>query len=1167
MVYLLRLCYLMVFSFIVLNGKAQLFNSYKIKIFKSNLDTLFIDSLSILPGSLTYTIYPSSDSSSQAKINYQSHSLILKSNKIDSILVKYICFPYNFEKIYFHKNQNLLFTDFTRKNNPFTINYKNSVNSSFIQNDGLYKNGSISRGISFGNNQDVVVNSNLNLQVSGKLTPEIDLVIAATDNNIPFQANGTTAQLQEFDKVFIQLSNQNSKLIAGDYQLSRPVNSYFMNFYKRAQGIYFENKITDSSAKYKLIFKTQASAAVSRGKFSRQVFFGVENNQGPYRLQGANNEPFIIILSGTEKIYIDGKLLLRGQENEYIIDYNSGELTFTAKQLITKDKRIVAEFQYAERNFARSLFFFGEEIQSKKSTLFFNVFSEQDDKNSALQQTLNQNQKNILINIGDSLNQAFYSGIDTSETFNGNNVFYKKQDSLINGINYKNIFVYSVNPVNAKYNLKFSNVGRGNGNYNQINSTANGKVYEWIAPINGEKKGTFEPIIPLISPKLNQMITTGYSYTHTPNNHLYIEGVYTKNDINTFSSKDKQNDEGTGLKIDCKNQSILHVDSSLNQTKLIYNLNYEFIQKEFKQVERFRTIEFDRDWNRPLNNNIQNNQQIISLETGIIKSKKYDLLYGLNLFDEGSNYLGIKQNLIESYKNKNFNHSYTGSFLKTKNNFINQNTEFYRHKTLISYKINKLKIGINDIFENNIFYKSITNNLTPNTYQFWEWEASLSNADSTLNKIKLFYKERQDKQAYGDFLKDSTIASNIGIQTSISTIKNNPFSILISYRKLNLSKNIIGTNLKSDVNLLNRFEYNPRLFNNQITSGIFYETGYGLENTKEYYYLEVPAGQGLYCWRDYNKNEIKELNEFEISQFADQAKFIRIYTPTNKYVKVIQNQLSVSINIRPKLKIITSLNRFINLWGFQTILKYDTKLTDNTELYNFNPFAIIKDSFLITANNNLRQSIFFNQSSAIFGADYTYIDNKSKQLLYNGIEVKSIISQEIKYRINFLNSWALNGNNSFIKKESNTQFFSNKNYLIESLESEQKLNYQPTTNFRMSCIYKYIEKINTFIEYGELNLDFQKAFINSLGFELKYTQTEKGSLSAKINLIKIRYSGAENTPLAYEMLNGLNIGENYTWDLNYQRNINTNIQININYIARKNINLVHLGGVQIKAFF
>ena len=383
----------MVISFMVIKGNAQLFNPKQLKLFKIFSDTLVIDSLSLVPGSVYFKTFPKIDSLLQPEINYKFHALIFKSKRPDSIIISYKIFPYNFEKKYFHKNPSILYTDLSRPFNPFTIQFNNSnSNDKLFQNDGLTKNGNISRGISFGNNQAVVLNSNLNLQVSGKLSQDIDIVLAATDNNIPFQADGTTAQLQEFDKVFIQLNNESSKLVLGDFQLSRPKNSYFMNLYKRTQGIYLENNYLDSNIN--LTFKTQLSGGISRGKFSRQVFFGIENNQGPYRLKGANNELFIIVLSGTEKIYIDGKLLQRGQENDYIIDYNTGEITFTARQMITKDKRIVAEFQYAERNYARSLFFLGEEINSKKASIYFNFYSEQDNKNKPLQQSLNQDQKN-----------------------------------------------------------------------------------------------------------------------------------------------------------------------------------------------------------------------------------------------------------------------------------------------------------------------------------------------------------------------------------------------------------------------------------------------------------------------------------------------------------------------------------------------------------------------------------------------------------------------------------------------------------------------------------------------------------------------------------------------------------------------------------------------------
>ncbi|MBK7684160.1 MAG: hypothetical protein IPJ26_17650 [Bacteroidetes bacterium] len=98
--------------------------------------------------------------------------------------------------------------------------------------EGLTRSGSISRGISIGNNQDAVVNSSLNLQIAGKIAGNIEILAAITDENIPVQADGNTQQLQEFDRVFIQLNNDKHKLIAGDYDVKNP-DGYFCGISKR----------------------------------------------------------------------------------------------------------------------------------------------------------------------------------------------------------------------------------------------------------------------------------------------------------------------------------------------------------------------------------------------------------------------------------------------------------------------------------------------------------------------------------------------------------------------------------------------------------------------------------------------------------------------------------------------------------------------------------------------------------------------------------------------------------------------------------------------------------------------------------------------------------------------------------------------------------------------
>lgn len=1120
-------------------------------------DTLDLDSNFIVPYSLR--IKSLSDENLMYKWSESTQQLIFIERPKDSIVLTYQRFSFALHKEYAHKKITDIKKDFSRNFYQYNISDKKNKEEDFFS-DKLFKNGSISRGITFGNNQDMSVQSNLNLQMQGKLTKDIDIAMVATDNNIPFQPDGTSAQLQEFDKVYIQLSNKNNKLIVGDYQLAQPKNVYFMNFFKRLQGANFEN--TDSiNANLKL--KTKLSFALTRGKFARNVFYGKENNQGPYRLVGADGEQIITVLSGTEKIYMDGKLLQRGQEYDYIIDYNTAEITFTAKQIITKDKRIVAEFQYVTKSFARSLYFIGEELEiNKNQKVYFNFYSEQDNKNRPLQQQLSNEQIKYLAQIGDTLSRAYYSSAALSE-FNTTDVFYRKKDTIVGSVLYKDVYEYSTNPDSAKYKVTFSYVGPNKGYYKQIPSSANGKVFQWIAPVNGVLQGDYVPLIKLDPPQQKQMLTAGYQYTNT-SAKISTEFVYTKNDINTYSKYNKNNNDGYGVKINTLNNLKI-----ANNYSLQIENDYEYVSQNFSYIQRYRSMEFQRDWNKNFfNDQIITDQHIAKAIIKFTDDKKNNIYYGFGLFSEGSNFFGYKHFFGNELKKTFIYLKYDGSYLST---FTpSTNTAFYRHKSLASIPINSwLKLNYTDDFENNYFWQPQTSIRLFHTYQFYDWESSLTSGDTTNIFYKIYYRTRKDKHIIKNEMKDSTESFNYGFQIKSNKWINHPFNFITNYRILNI-KNITTSSLTPDNTFLSRVEYYPRLWKNFLTLSLFYETGYGLENKKEYYYIEVTPPNGQYTWIDYNNDGIRQLNEFEIAQYPDQAKYIRVYVPTNNYVKVQQNQLSGAINIRPSVLLKdkkTWWAKTLKLWAFQTAYKSDNKTYQQNQFLKtvYSDYNNLKDTSTISTNSSVRQSVFFNQSGAVFGADYNYLKNASKQLLTNGYDLKYSEMHEVKWRYNIFQWLTFSFIHSIGQKRYNSQLFASRNYFLNSIESEQKIIYQPNTNLRLSLNYKYSEKTN---QTGLL----QKGIIHTFGLETKIIKSETASISGQFNVIQIQYKNDNNfnSPVAYEILQSLQPGDNYTWNINFQQNITSYLQININYDGRKsasNNKIIHIGSMQIRAIF
>ena len=1155
-------CFVSILVFLLLlvfnsHGVFSQVTSYREQIIiQSKTDTIPLDSLTIYPNSLQLFCGGNKNtqlSRSDYEVDLNKNVLILYSRCTDTLLITYRVLPINLRKVYGNRDTNLIYTQQKGNREKFLITEK-YTSTDIFGNTGINKSGSISRGVSFGNNQNLAVNSSLNLELSGDLAPNLKILASVSDNNLPIQADGNTNKLQEFDQVFIQIYNDRFKLIAGDFWLKKP-EGYFMTYRKRAQGLTAEYKWGKDTLH---VWKTQVSGALSKGKFNRQIITGIEGNQGPYRLIGNENEPYIIILAGTENVYIDGRLLKRGQEYDYTINYNSAEVIFTSRNQITKDSRIVVEFQYSAQNYTRSLFQSSTSYSSEKLNFWLNTYSEQDVKNQPLQQTLSFQQKQLLAGIGDKLDEARSLSIDSVGYLDNQNLY-----ALIDSLGYDSILVFSVDKNKAYFKATFQFVGAGKGDYVFSNFGAFGKVYKWVAPLGGVHQGDYAPFRLIYTPKQKQMVTIGTSYQITKKLKIESEAAYSKNDLNTFSPLDSRDDQSGAIRTRLLGAIPLG-RNELKKWELQPKFEVETLDKNFSPIEQYRAVEFDRDWNTR-NKGYLGNQLATTVGTNFKNSQFGNLNFEGQQFLIGTDYNGLRSKISGKWNQKGFAANWDGSYLSSTSNYLSTTkNDFIRHKVDVSKKVKYITIGFKDDHEKNTFHQAGI--LQTTSYQFYDYQFYLTNGDSTKNSFRLFYRERFDQRSDSARLLAVAKAKTAGGEIRLMKLKNQSLNIVTSYRELKVVNTTL-LNQTPENTLLGRIDYELRAFKGALTWNNFYELGSGLELKREIVYIKVNDGQGVYTWIDYNNDGVKDLNEFEIAQYIDQASYIRIFSPSNQYIKTYSNELNQGLFWKPE-RIWSAKKgvfyRIASRFSNQTRVRVSRKTNVFDNIDAFNPFSSkIQDLNLISTMSNSRNTLYFNRSSTIFGGEYTYQDTRSKSLLASGFDSKQTTYNEIALRWNIKRIFTIESSLQQGVKISKVDYVTGRDFSLNYALVKSSVIFQPTTTFRISIDGRFSEKKNAKIYGGDIST------VKELGSTFKYNQAEKGSFQGGMSLINIRYSGSQNSALGFEMLEALRPGINYTWNVSYQRSVSQKLQISIQYNGRKSTGnrMIHSGGMEVRAFF
>jgi len=115
------------------------------------------------------------------------------------------------------------------------------------------------------------------MQLSGKLSSDLDIIAALTDENVPIQPEGTTQTLQELDKVFIELKNPRYGATLGDfvYEIGERHGGEFGRLSRKVQGVSGSASVKDAVGEGSLVSVTLAGAT-ARGKFTTNQLQGTE---------------------------------------------------------------------------------------------------------------------------------------------------------------------------------------------------------------------------------------------------------------------------------------------------------------------------------------------------------------------------------------------------------------------------------------------------------------------------------------------------------------------------------------------------------------------------------------------------------------------------------------------------------------------------------------------------------------------------------------------------------------------------------------------------------------------------------------------------------------------------------------------------------------------------
>jgi len=987
----------------------------------------------------------------------------------------------------------------------------------------IRRSGSLVRSITVGTGQNATFNSAFRLSLEGQIAPDLYLLAALTDENLPFQT--TTQTFSDFDRVNIGLRWRQTRLLLGDLEL-REAGSRFANFYRNVLGL---DLTTPLGSRHQGRF----AFAEAKGRFHTNSFMGQEGRQGPYPLTGKNGERFIPVLAGSEKVYVNGVLMRRGQDQDYVMDYAVGELTFTPKVPITAATRIVVDFEYADRSYGRSFLYLAESWQGEKARYAVSYFRQADNPRRPLDFSLTPEEEAQLAALPAGQTVGLLPGIDTLP-YEPGAIRYAARDTIIGGerLSY---FVFSQDSAQAHYQLTFAYVGPGRGEYVREPSSVNGNIFRWVGPGLGEYR--VGRVVPL--PTSVEVLSLR-NEVRGPFRLLW-EG---ETDASRFVENRFAGRSSTGLAMRHTLRWQALPDSSVWQLRP--EVSAQYVMATYQNADRVYEREYGRQWN--FNDlGLRATERLLEARLPLSWAGRYRLTPHVGWRRWGdtlrtTRFSALWEGLDTT---RGLGGQYLLEYLPARSPIGTD--RWLRHTGQVFFTLKRWQVGSAIWAEKRRSPRADTA-----TFRFHEYTPFVRYRGPRWS-FRVAYQWRTEWQALrGESPPREALRFRAYMPQGELSYQGDKasFSTVASYRWFVPGDSAFR--LEAKRTLLSQTALRLRLEPWEVEG--FYQVSAEQTPQRQLLYVAVNPGQGTHEWRDLNGDGLQQIEEFFPAVNPLLANYVLVQRATGRFIPAVGVSASVAVRYQPR--------RRLRWLGYQVNTRLDQRQNaPDARWVRYLPSPPPTDTSFVQWTLLHRQDLFLFRYSTRGDQTISFQYQLTQRVPLSGLQRQQSRQYTSRSRYVLSPQVSLEMTATYLTKESLAPLQAELNYAHRGVDVGPQVAYQPSGRWRTTAGLTYRDKVA---------LTPQPVRLRGWRLPLEQRWSWKAGAFVGVRLEPSLYRAAAPLPplLAYDLLEGLQIGRNLFTSLTLNFPLNRFLELNLVYEGRFTAQApVHSARMQARANF